>query len=381
MSTTSSTPRPTGHSPAAATAFGITAADHLVPVTADMVTVLQSMRADPSISILAGTQPGPRLHGRDIGRLRSLLDQAGRRLAVEGCTDAAALLDALASMITQAAGQPADQAIALFANHTHGCWTTLPVPVIDRCVVDPTFATRDLVRALHHTPRHTVLLLSTDQARLLQGHGTTLIPSPSSAFPIHRRVTGTNRDRIVERTGDFLLRVDRALGAALKLNPTPVVLAAAEPTASTFRNSSRNTARLAGIVKGNHLTTPAEDLVGLIRPVLRAYLTSRSEDALAHVERRARTGRVLRDIGSAWLGARWERPEMLAVEEHYYYPARLDDTGDTLTPADDVDHPDVIDDAVDELIEIVLSRGGWVALVGPGRLPDDTHLALTLRSR
>ncbi len=72
---------------------------------------------------------------------------------------------------------------------------------------------------------------------------------------------------------------------------------------------------------------------------------------------------------------------MLAVEEDYFYPARLDSVGDGLIPAEDVDHPDVIDDVVDELIEIVLSRGGWIALLEPGRLPAGGHLALTLRPR
>jgi hypothetical protein len=116
-----------------------------------------------------------------------------------------------------------------------------------------------------------------------------------------------------------------------------------------------------------------------VRPVLGDYLKSRAREAIALVERRARTGSVIRDIDGAWLAARWERPEMLAVEENYYYPARLDADGDTLIPADDVDHPDVIDDAVDELIEAVLSRGGWIALLPPGALPNDTHLAMTLR--
>ena len=72
---------------------------------------------------------------------------------------------------------------------------------------------------------------------------------------------------------------------------------------------------------------------------------------------------------------------MLAVEEDFFYPARLAPDGDSLIPADDVDHPDVIDDVVDELIEIVLGRGGWIALLPPGHLPEGTHLALTLRRR
>ncbi|MGW0486295.1 hypothetical protein [Nonomuraea sp. NPDC003214] len=44
---------------------------------------------------------------------------------------------------------------------------------------------------------------------------------------------------------------------------------------------------------------------------------------------------------------------MLAVDDSLYYPARLSDDGDTLTPAADIDHRDVIDDAMDELIELV----------------------------
>jgi hypothetical protein len=29
----------------------------------------------------------------------------------------------------------------------------------------------------------------------------------------------------------------------------------------------------------------------------------------------------------------------------------------------------------------VIARGGWIALLPPGHLPADTHLALTLRHR
>ncbi|HWO59131.1 MAG TPA: hypothetical protein VNO31_03695 [Umezawaea sp.] len=280
-------------------------------------------------------------------------------------------------MVRQALGRPADRAVALFASAAHSQRVDLPVPVVDRCVIDPTFATRDLVRALQHAPRHTVLMLSSDHARLLHGYGSTLAPAPGSAFPAQRRTDGRHTGRGAEKPVEFLRRVDRALGAALRLYPMPLVLVAAEPTAGNFRRLFRNTARLAGVVRGNHLTTPTDTVVGLIRPVLRDYLRSRARQALELVEQRAAEGRVLRDMDTAWLAARWERPE----QEDYFYPARLSTDGDTLTAAEDVDHPEVIDDAVDELIEIVLSRGGWIALLQPGELPAGTHLALTLRRR
>lgn len=352
-----------------------------LPVTAETVTQLQTLRHYPSISILAHTRPGSTMHGKDVATLRSLVARAQQRLTAERSEETTRLVDALHDMIIEAVARPVERAIGLFVSPAVRCWVSLSVPVVDRCVVDPTFATRDLVRALHHTPRHAVLLLSADRARLLHGHGATLRTAPGSAFPMNRRTTGKTRGRTAERPKDFLRRVDRALGAALRLNPMPLVLVAAEPTAATFRSLSRNTARLAGTVKGNHLTTPPDVLLALVRPVLSDYLKSRAHEAIAVVELRARTGKVLRDIDSAWLAARWERPEMLAVEDDYYYPARLDADGDTLIPADDVDHPDVIDDVVDELIEVVLSRGGWVALVPPGELPNDTHLAMTLRRR
>ena len=97
------------------------------------------------------------------------------------------------------------------------------------------------------------------------------------------------------------------------------------------------------------------------------------------IDQRASAGRVASGMPAAWLAARTARPEVLAVDESLYYPARLSDDGDTLIPAHDADHPDVIDDAVDELIERVLLRGGWVAFVADGALADHDRVALTLR--
>jgi hypothetical protein len=39
----------------------------------------------------------------------------------------------------------------------------------------------------------------------------------------------------------------------------------------------------------------------------------------------------------------------------------------------------VMDDAVDEIIEAVLAKGGEVMLLEDGALPDHHHIALTLR--
>ncbi|MGY1705776.1 hypothetical protein ACI79C_14505 [Geodermatophilus sp. SYSU D00697] len=336
----------------------------------EQVVLLQSVRDDPCVSLLATTTPASRMTDTDAQRLRRLADDAAARLVDDGAPGAASLVAALDEVVARVRTEPTGTGIALFVNRAVREVVRLPVPVTDRVVVDPTFATRDLVRAMHRTPRHVVLLLSEREARLLEGVADDLRPPPRSAFPL----------RAEDVPGDgFLRRVDQALGTFLRLHPAPLVLVGAERTLARFRRVSRNTGRLAGSVAGNLTRSPLATLAPRIRQVLEAHLRSRQDEALAHLDRRRSRQAVVEGIDAAWLAARRERPEMLAVEEGFTHPARLSPDGDFLTRADDVDHPDVVDDVVDELIETVLVRGGWVAFVPDGALAEHGRVALTLR--
>jgi hypothetical protein len=148
-----------------------------------------------------------------------------------------------------------------------------------------------------------------------------------------------------------------------------------------FTRTSANIARLAGTIPANLTTVPLPELAARTKPVLEAYLHSRQTEALDLLNRRAGSHRVVSGMSSAWLAARHERPEMLAVEEGLFHPARISADGDLLLAATDVEQPEVIDDAVDELIELVLNRGGWVAMVDDGLLAEHDGVALTLRGR
>jgi hypothetical protein len=351
-----------------------------VPLTPAAVLGLQGYRCDTSVSLLLTTRPGPDLDPGDRARLRALAGQARERLREHPEHDRDEITRVLAEldgMVEDLRG-PVDRAVALYASPVRTARFDLPVEVVDRCVIDPTFATRDLVRALHRTPRHVVLLLSADRARLLDAAQGALAPV-AHGFP--RTDAGHRRGAPARES--FLREVDRALGAHLQLHPAPLVVAAAQPTLSSFLQVSRNTARLAGSLGGHHLDTPTEDLQARIRPIIEQYLLSRQAEALALLSQREGQGRAVHGIADAWLASRWGRPEMLAVEQGYFQPARLTSGGDTLVPVAEVGRvgdPDVLDDAVDELIEAVLDRGGWVALLADGSLPADARVVLTLQS-
>ncbi len=346
-----------------------------LPVTAAQVTLLQAVRAYPCVSVLLPTTPGPVLADTDAARLRSLVRQAQKRCAAEGVAPDGPLMTRLEELADEAVAGPAGAGLALFCGGGTARLVRLPLAPVERVVVDPTFATRDLVRALHRTPRHWVLLLSGNQARLLEGVGGVLRPFAGGLFPVDRE---DDRPGIQDA---WLRRVDRTLGAVLRKQPAPVVLVGPAPLAAALRHVAKNLHRLAGVVPGNHHRDPLPLLAERVRPVLDAYLHGRQEEALALAARRRRSHRLVSGLASVWLAARREHPEMLAVEDDLMVPARLACDGDVLVPASDVEAPDVLDDAVDELIETVLERGGWVALVEPGALAEHGGVVLTLRAR
>lgn len=354
--------------------------------TAEQIVLLQAIRGYPALSVLLSTTPAPVMSPGDAMRLDRLVEGAVDRVRRHdpGPVGEQALA-ALALLADEARTCATDVGLALFASADESLAVSLPVAVQDRVVVDPTFATRDLVRALHRTPKHLVLVLNSGEARLFTGAGDTLRPVVGTIFPLYNvraRRPGSSRAGAQDAdTAAFFRQVDAALGIRLRLQPAPLVLVGPNRALSGFRAVSKNLGRLAGTLEGNLATVPLSELVGRCKPVLERHLLSRQQEALELIDRRAGASRVVTGMASAWLAARRERPEMLAVEEGLFYPARLSDDGDLLLPATDVEHPDVIDDAVDELIELVLDRGGWVALVEDGRLADCERVALTLRAR
>ncbi|WP_350277854.1 hypothetical protein [Kribbella sp. HUAS MG21] len=374
---------------------------------------------------------------RDAARLDHLVQQAASQLRAQRVLNAREFLVALHALADSAVTQPTDHALALFVNRAVQRTLHLPIPVRARAVVEATFATRDLVHALHRTPPHLTLVLHPFCAQLYHGSGSTLTPitgtggdpAPSSlsknggagaanGFPIQR---GLDRSDSEET---FLRRVDDALGRYRQRHPAPLIVAGHDTTTTRFLAISRNTQRLAATITGSASETPAA-LHTATRTATQNYLLGRQSEAMQQLAnaRATTTHAITTTAGTAsqppvhlmhgavdcWLAAHHHTPVMLAVEETYVQPARitppshpggwlpaagrpelLDDplrttTTDPKPGPDEIPNEDPADpttirsDLIDDLIEIVISRGGWVALVDDGRLEHLDRVALITR--
>jgi hypothetical protein len=117
----------------------------------------------------------------------------------------------------------------------------------------------------------------------------------------------------------------------------------------------------------------------LVAPLLETYHADKRSSAMAQLDKARSEKKAASSIGDVWALAHEGRADLLLVEEDFHYPARLSANGKNLLPADDSSAADVIDDAVDEIIEEVLNKKGRIVFMPKGQLTDHERIALVLR--
>lgn len=344
-----------------------------VPLPTDAaVRRLQAASGYPMVSVLLRTVPGAALAPADRDRLGRLVARAEERIVAELGEEAAATavapLRTLAGQLTEA---PTARSLALFAGDGIVEAYRLPVDVEERVVVDPTFATRDVLRALVTFPPVRVLALGAGEARLYLAANDQLTAVDDADLPavdldadLDRRGHLHQAERTHRRTvrhDRFLRDVDEALRNDPVLGHLPVVVAAAEPALGRFRKLARTP--LAGVCRGNHLRRPARDLAVALRPVLRAHVEAGVRADLDLLSDAVDRHQARLGLAEVWASALEGHVHVLLVDPSCRVPAVPVDGGRSLLPHDDAEAPGVLDDAIDELVEIVHRAGGRVRFV------------------
>jgi hypothetical protein len=355
------------------------------------VQVLQSVRSYPAVSILMPTHRTSPDNRQDPIRLRNLVATAQTRLLKEfPKRDIEPLLARLDALVAQVDYPYMLDGLALYANKDMAVKYYLPFYIKERVVIDETFATRDLVLALNRAYRYWVLVLSEQPTRLFEGARDTLVEVTEQGFPmVHQGPGGetalpggqgvrksAHRD---ERHRQFFRQVDEAFGKIAKDDPLPLVLVGVDRYLSFFPEVSQNKKLIMTTLTGSHDKTSSHELSKLVWPLVKANMDDQQNKALGELATAVSAGKYASTIGEAWRIAQEGRADTLLVEEDFHYPARLDETGKRLLPADDPTIPDVIDDAVDELIETVLAKKGRVVFVDNGALEAHQRIAMILR--
>lgn len=352
---------------------------------------LQQIRTYPCVTITLPTHRTSPENKQDPIRVKNLLNQATERLAGEfSKREVEPLQTRLQALADEIDYQYLLDGLALFANNEYSRSFALPFTLDERVVVDETFFTRNLVFALNRTPRYWVLALGEDPTRLYEGTLETLTEVRGEGFPMSNQGpggaqalpggVGVNPSAIRD---DYLRKFYRDVDNALKLyladDPLPMVLVGVERNLAFFTEVTNHAASVLTTVTGAHERTSPHELGKLVWGPLSAALDAQRQQVMSELDQ-AIGARLLTDgVNQVWQAANEGRGRLLVVEQDYHFPARLDETGMQLAPADDPAAPGVMDDAVDEIIETVLHKGGRVRFVDDGQLETHQHIALILR--
>ncbi|MGZ6964985.1 MAG: baeRF3 domain-containing protein [Acidimicrobiia bacterium] len=349
---------------------------------------LRALHAYPAVSILLPLQRHRPGNPEDPLLLRSLADEAAGRVRRElDPSTSSEIVARLDDAIAAVDWHDPSEGLAMYVAPGESRLLALPFAVAPRVAIGQRFATRELVRGVEQRPRYRVLALGEKPTRLLEGQGSVLAESRAPGFPCF--VEGAHGEplasggfqvhssRSEEQHREFFRLVDDALGAAADADPVPLIVAGTQRDLAYFDEVTRHAPWVAGRVEGNFEDASPAQLGRLVAPLVDGHVASQRAATIANLVEAVGTGRAVVGIKPAWVAARAGRARTLVVEDDFVYPAREVDGG--LEPVGDPAGPGVFDDAVDELIDIVLASGGDVVSVEAGRLGEHGPVALLLR--
>ncbi len=323
-------------------------------------------------------------------RLRHLAGRAVERLSAElDSTDLGQLAARLAAAIDGIRLTGSEQSVAVYVAEQSSV-VPLSVRVRERVVVDETFATRDVVRAMQCSPRYRVLMLGPRRTRLYDGTGRSLTEAVDLgpelgrggglAEPRGRDAGGFRRSRrSAIRHDQWIRALDDALVPHLGDAPEPLVVVGAEPRLAAVASRSRYRDRVVGTLHGANDVPDHAELSRQVWPTIDRLLLAENAAAIDELEASGGRGTFVSGVDEVWTLANQGRGDLLLVEEGFEYSAQIDPTSYASAPAADRDAPGVVDDLVDEIIEAVLAKRGRCHIVPDGVLARYERIAMKLR--
>lgn len=348
---------------------------------------LKGINAKGCITIILSTHRSKPGYLKDPVNLRNLIKEAETRLLSDYEEKfARPLIEKMNSLAEKIDHSQNLDSLILFVNEELAEYVRLPVEVENRVVIDDTFATRALVRALHQEKSYYILLLSRDKARLIEATNDMVTNESGGAWPMESQGTSLiNRGRplIVKELGylaeEFFNKVDKQLNTELLKNRLPVLICTEERNYHLFLKVADKNLEIIGNLNKNRLDEPAHIVAKDAWPVVQNSVLGKNKERITELYYAFNSGKFLSDYNDIWRAIHEGRGKTLFVQKGFFQPARLVENRIEIVPAHEAGLKDVVDDIIDEMIEFNISFGGDVVFLSADDLKEFKGLALVTR--
>ncbi|MEO8962306.1 MAG: hypothetical protein ABI325_10510 [Ginsengibacter sp.] len=276
------------------------------------------------------------------------------------------------------------ESLILFANEDIADYTRLPIVVENRVVIDKTFATRDLIRALHQESSYYILVLSRDRARLIEALNDKVTKEIEKGFPVNSDLNPAQRseaaigNRQTNLLMEFFNRVDKQLNEVQKEKSLPVIVCTEESNYPEYLKIADRKEIITGKLNGNRMQDKAHHIVDLAWPVIKQLNKEKNNQRLAELHIAVNSQNFLTDFNEIWQAVNGGRGKTLFVKKGYFQPARLENNSIELITEENSVNSNV-DDIIDEMIEKNLDLGGDAVFINGEELDKFQGLVLVTR--
>lgn len=371
----------------------------------DLQATLQQLRqtqGNPAVSVFVPTHRTFPDNEQDHIALKNQLKVVEERVGEEyDKRTAQAMLDAIDAQIADIDHNYNLDTLAIFATPDSAQVLRLPFDTPERVIVGDKFAIRDLMRNLSQSLNYYVLAVTNDSARLIEGVDDRLVKEIKEGsarqknmknipFPIHNTTLPTNSK--ADRTGssdddkylkEFFNRVDKSMQEIHGVAPKPVFVMADSQNIGVYEQVCDNPSIIAGKIDNiDHMDDAnPQAFIDAVQSLVEQQREARYTTAEGELEK-ARNENMLRtDLQEVYRAAFEGNAQTLLVKTGYRVPARIDETAQTLQVVDESDEnsPNVIDDAVGEIIDLAKQNGANVVFMPADRMDDKEPVVLITR--
>jgi hypothetical protein len=365
-----------------------------IPTPTDL-TALAETRSDACVSLYVTTTPETQKIGASRTRLAQLLKEAEAQLEAAGLPKRRLwpVTEQVADLIDDDdVWERQARSLAVFVTPERIVTHRLPNHLPELVMVADRFHLKPLLRAVSVPQHGFVLALEENAVRVIEtsadeaateirvpglpddaasATGTASVNSRSYSG----RVGGGEGQKL--RLAQFCRKVDESLRPLLSGRSEPLILAAAEPLLSIFRQvcSYPNLAERA--IEGS----PARQSPADLGAKARAIMDARHLDAIARLKdlyaTRENEGRATTQIARAARAATFGAVDTLLVDIDVVIPGQVDDATGEITLADASTPGNY--GVIDEIAARVLANGGRVLGVRRDDIPEGAELAAILR--
>jgi len=349
--------------------------------TRDQIGQLLLARSFPAISIYLPTHRVPQQAQADRLVLRDLVRRATERLH-EATFDPRAIADIEDQLMDLVDDdrfwQEQADSLAVFATPERVATFRLPNELTAAVAVSDRFHIKPLLRSVTFPQAAWVLALSKQDARLLE-----VGPSgPPRVVEVDgmpdRDGWDAKGDELREpRSLSYAREIDRALRSVLTGSSLPLVLAAAQPMAGTFRSVCTYPNLVEEREHGNPDRTPDSELADAVRSILDDLYAAELVELAQEFDRRRSEGRAAFDVSDIARLATFGAVDTVLVDIDRSVPGRIDDDSGAVTFEDGEDADTY--GVVDEIARRVLLQGGRVMAVRADEVPGGGAAAALLR--